>query len=86
MWSRKIDRASCDCSTGPSDRAPSLTAWGRVRNSASTMGTAASTADTAVTITGSSPRRPRNTNVPNRITMTVAIRRLIGRDVVVARR
>ena len=49
MWSRKIDRASRDCSTGPSDRAPSRTASGRVRSSASRIGIAARTADTAVT-------------------------------------
>ena len=50
------------------------------------MGTTASTADTAISQAGSWSRTARNTNVPSRITMTAAIKRLIGRDVVVARR
>ena len=50
------------------------------------MGAQASSAELTATQAGSCPCNTRNTNAPNRITITAAIRWLIGRDVVVARR
>ena len=64
---------------------PSRTAFGTVYARANTTGTLASRPDVTSSQPGSCPRKASNPNAPNRTSMTIAISRLIGREVVVAR-